>query len=171
VILDLFGDDGSGGGSGAGGGGGAGGNGAGGGNGGPGSGGNGNGLLPGGAGNGVGGGGGNSFGIRGLQVASLGPTTNCFAPTTEQMAKLVSRHDYGPTTFSAWTNIGNLKIVQIGLCTSAKAQITGVANVGRLQTFIRGNAAIRAGLTRNGHSPDDVIAVDKQGNTLILYVA
>ena len=87
------------------------------------------------------------------------------------MAKLVSRHSYGPATFSAWTGIGNLKIVEIGLCTNSKAQISGTANVGKLQAFIRSNAAIRAGLTKNGHSPNDVIAVDKQGNTLILYVA
>jgi hypothetical protein len=111
----------------------------------------------------------------GLRVASIDAhaTANakaCFSPDTAQIAKLVSRHQYGPATFSAWASVKSLKIINVGLCTRAAATITGEPNIGHLQAFISGNATIRAGLTKQGHSPSDVIAVDKSGNTLVLYV-
>ena len=41
----------------------------------------------------------------------------------------------------------------------------------KLQAFVSGSAVIRANLTKAGRSPSDVIAVDKSGNTLVIYVS
>jgi hypothetical protein len=163
VLIDLFGNGGTSGGS------------------------AGNGAVGGGTGSGTGGIGGSgnfgsgnggtagsgTVGAHGLQVASIdGKATAkaCFTPNVTQIAKLTSRHQYGPAAFSTWASVSSLKIVDIGLCTSAATTITGDPNIGRLQAFINANSTIRAGLAKQGHSPGDVIAVDKSGNTLVLYV-
>ena len=152
VVLDLFGTDGGGsgnGGAGAGGNGGEGGNG------------------------GMGLGGGNVSG-NGLLVASLDDNTECFMPSAAQIGNLVNRHAYTPATLSGWTNARNMKVVEVGLCNEAKARVAAGlaadANIGRLQSHLNSIAVIRAGLNQRGHTPSDVIAIDKNGDTLIVYV-
>lgn len=105
-----------------------------------------------------------------VRVAAVTNPGKCFAPNSSQIEKLASRHVYGDATFSTWAGSSNLKIVNIGLCSGAGAAISANANVDRLQSFVATNAALKTSLGRAGHSPDDVIAADKNGATLTLYV-
>ncbi len=152
VLLDLFGP---GGGSGTGGG-------------------NGTGVSGGGTtGTGLGGNGrlaGGSDGAR-LQVASIDKTTGaCFTPDATQAARLASRHNYDAQTFASWRGVANLKIVDIGVCPAAAPGLAARPNIGRLQAYIDTNATLKAGLARAGHSASEVVAVDKSGGTLVVYV-
>jgi hypothetical protein len=151
VVLDLFGNGDGSGGNGAGG----------------------NGGIGGDGGNGVdlfGNGGG------GVRVASIDSTvdTACFAPNAQQISKLVNRHVYSPASMSGWAGVTSIKVVQVGLCDDSKTKLAstlaGDANITRLQDFINAHSGLRSGLARQGHSAGDVVAVDRNGNTLVVYV-
>jgi hypothetical protein len=118
------------------------------------------------AGGGVGVGGG-----AGTQVASLDARAGCFTPNANQLAKLAGRHTYDPAMFSSWTGVTAIKVIRAGLCSAAARDVAAQSNVGELQNYFSGDAALRAKLAQWGHSPSDVIAVDRQGSTLIVYVA
>lgn len=122
------------------------------------------------------GGTGNGGGIPGktvgtVQIAAVGktPAGSCFTPNAEQSAKLVARHDYGQVTAS-WGAIAQLKVVDVGLCRSAGSSLTGQRNIAQLQSYVSAHPEIRSGLDKLGRSPSEVIAADKTGDTLTLYV-
>ena len=75
---------------------------------------------------------------------------------------------------SGWASSKSMKIIEVDLCTSAKDRLEGKlsadANIQRLQDYLAGNSVLRAALKQKGHSTGDVIAVDKKGTTLIVYV-
>lgn len=106
-----------------------------------------------------------------IAIASLdGAAKGCFTPNANQVAKLASRHAYVGSTFSSWAGVSQLKVVDIGLCQGAGTAITSQSNVGRLQAFVSDHAALRDGLGKLGHKPADVIAADRSGNVLTVYV-
>ncbi|MGN6157216.1 MAG: hypothetical protein ACTHNL_03920 [Devosia sp.] len=106
-----------------------------------------------------------------VAIASLdGAAKGCFTPNANQVAKLASRHAYVESTFSSWAGVSQLKVVDIGLCRGAGTAITSQSNVGRLQAFVSDHAALRDGLGKLGHKPADVIAADRSGNVLTVYV-
>jgi hypothetical protein len=121
------------------------------------------------------GGGGISGGARTVgtvQIAAATPTpdaSKCFAPTPEQQAKLVARHDYTQSV-AAWGQVSELKVIDVGLCNSAAASIVAETNIGQLQSYVSSHPEIRAGLDKLGRAPSEVIAGDKSGGTLTLYV-
>jgi hypothetical protein len=106
-----------------------------------------------------------------VQIAAVGnaPSSKCFTPNAEQEAKLIARHDYSQATAS-WGAIGQLKVVDVGLCSSAGSGLAGQHNIAQLQSYISAHPEIRAGLDKLGRSPGEVIAADKTGDTLTLYV-
>ena len=108
-----------------------------------------------------------------IRIASLDSTANarCFAPDATQIARLTNRHDYDAVPLSSWVDASSVSIVNTGLCDSARMKIARDANVARLQTFVDGNAAIKSMLAKQGRSPTDVIALDKKGGTLVVYVS
>jgi len=130
---------------------------------------------------GIGGAGGNGVdlfgnGGGGIQVASIDSTvdTACFTPNAQQISKLVNRHMYSPASMSGWAGVTSIKVVEVGLCDDSKAKLAatlaGDANIARLQDFIDAHSGLRSGLARKGHSAGDVVAVDRNGNTLVVYV-
>jgi hypothetical protein len=160
-LLDLFGtggNDGGTGGTGAGGlGGGSGG----------GTGGSGAGGLPGNGGTGIPGLG---IGGGGLTVASLDSGLACFTPDAAQIGKLVGRHAYTSETFNSWRAVTGIKVVDLRLCDRSGRAIARNGNIAQLQAYLAGNPAIEASLRKAGSSAQNVVGVDKQGRTLILYV-
>lgn len=146
------------------------GNGGGGGSGGPGTGGNDDLFGPSGTG---GGSSGNGLSTGGVRVASLdnGVGGQCFAPDATQIARLTNRHDYSENMLSSWLTASSVSIINTNLCNGARSSISRDANVARLQAFVSGNAALKSMLAKQGRSPSDVIAVDKKGDTLTVYVS
>lgn len=120
--------------------------------------------------------GGTGLGVRtnsavGVKVASLDANAGaCFTPNAEQVAKLVNRHAYADSIFATWNGIASIKVVNVGVCDSAAGSITGNANIGRLQSFVNSRPALRDSLGKLGHTPSDVIGIDKNGRTLTVYV-
>ncbi len=95
----------------------------------------------------------------------------CFTPNARQLAALVGRHSYDATTFAGWSGASTVKVIDAGVCDSAAARIGAQQNIGRLQTYITDDPQLRAQLAQWGHRPGDVIAIDRQGKTLIVYVS
>jgi len=120
---------------------------------------------------GTNGGSGNGLMSNGIRVASLDGANSCFAPDATQIARLTNRHDYSAETLSSWVNASTVSIVRTNLCNSARTSIARDANVARLQAFVNGNAALKSFLAKQGRSVDDVIAIDKKGETLTVYVS
>jgi hypothetical protein len=72
---------------------------------------------------------------------------------------------------ASWRGATELKIVKIDLCASAKSEIGASANIAALQSYLAANPTFTARLGAKGYSPDDVIAVDRNGKTLTVYVS
>lgn len=110
---------------------------------------------------------------NGIRVASLDNAAGgrCFAPDATQIARLTNRHDYDDATLSGWLQAASVSIVNTGLCDSAKITIARDANVAHLQAFVNSTPALKSMLAKQGRSASDVIAVDRKGSTLMLYVS
>ncbi|MEP7241095.1 MAG: hypothetical protein ABI697_09450 [Devosia sp.] len=122
---------------------------------------------------GTGGAGGTSGGgTGGLQVASLtGADLNCFAPNASQANTLASRHAYTRATFSSWAGASSIRIVDAGVCPASLGSLSQSGNIAALQAFVAASPALNSALSQQGHSASEVIGIDRQGNTLIVYVA
>jgi hypothetical protein len=98
----------------------------------------------------------------------------CLSLTEAQLRELVNRHAYTQATFRSWAGTNSLKIVPVDLCEGVVSKVSmtvgGDANIARLQAFVGAQAKVRAGLASQGYSPSDVIAADRDGQVLILYV-
>ncbi len=114
---------------------------------------------------------GNSRTVGTVQIAAAGNGSagKCFTPSAEQEAKLIARHDYSQATTS-WGAVTQLKVIDVGLCSNAGAGLAGQRNIAQLQSYISAHPEIRAGLDKLGRAPGEVIAGDKSGDTLTLYV-
>lgn len=98
----------------------------------------------------------------------------CLSLTEAQLRDLVNRHAYTQATFRSWAGTNSLKIVPVDLCEGVVSKVSmtvgGDANIARLQAFLGGQAKVRAGLASQGYSPSDVIAADRDGQVLVIYV-
>ncbi len=67
-----------------------------------------------------------------------------------------------------------IKIVPVELCLGVRDQLSNAllrsAGVAELQHFLASSPSIQRNLVRRGYEMADVLAVDLQGNTLIVYV-
>lgn len=118
--------------------------------------------------------GGNSPGGNGgVRVADIDPSraAACFTPNAAQIANLINRHAYTTATMASWRGATELKIVKIDLCADAESSIEASSNIAALQAYLGANATFRARLKSKGYGTDDVIAVDRNGKTLIVYVS
>jgi len=108
-----------------------------------------------------------------IRIASLDTAANakCFAPDSTQIARLTNRHDYDAVPLSSWIEASSVSIVNTGLCNSARTTISHDPNVARLQSFINGTPALKSILAKQGRSASDVIALDRKGSTLVVYVS
>lgn len=113
---------------------------------------------------------------NGTDVASVDSDFNsaCFMPNDAQIAKLIARHTYTQSLMRSWAGTTKLKVVKVALCASARSSLGGLladnANISRLQDYLARFPAIAAGLKKQGASAGDVIAVDRSGKTLVVYV-
>jgi len=119
----------------------------------------------GGDGGGLGSAGGNGGSI--LQ-ASLG-TGGCITPNSRQIDTLLHRHAYTAGMVGGATDV---RIVKVPVCASAVARVAVAAsddaNVEGLRGSFSGAMLDRIG--QNGYTADDVIAADRSGSTLVVYV-
>ncbi|MEQ1901315.1 MAG: hypothetical protein ABL866_11335 [Devosia sp.] len=119
---------------------------------------------------------GNGSGSSGVKVAALGDpdATACFVPDGTQMDRLVNRHRYDAATISSWRGANAIQVIEVGLCPDAAMRLAEIVaanrNVMALQSYLSGESTIRSQLGAQGHSVEDVVAVDRSGATLVIYV-
>ncbi|HWA20291.1 MAG TPA: hypothetical protein VG757_14980 [Devosia sp.] len=121
---------------------------------------------------GGGGGGGGGSGGGGVLTASLGPDpAACFVPDAKQVSKLLHRHTYSSSTVRTATSV---EIVKVPLCPEAKLRLaqamSASINLQRLHDAIEGRDAVRSWILDAGYAVGDVIAVDRSGKKLVIYV-
>lgn len=98
---------------------------------------------------------------------------NCFAPDETQIAHLIARGSYDASVTASWQAASNVSVVPVNLCPDARSRLAAAidadANIGRMQAAVATNSAISSEIAPE-YQADDVLAVDRSGNSLTVYV-
>ncbi len=109
------------------------------------------------------------------RVATVNARRNvsCFSPTDEQIAHLLGRNSYSAGVAASWQNASDVNLVEIELCPDARAQLAAALaaspNIGLMQAAVASSRLITAELAPQ-YGVGNVLAVDKSGSNLIVYV-
>ena len=138
-----------------------------------GGGGGGGGNGPGGNGNGNGAGNGNGR----ILVGSLGGANfviNCAVNNTRQLLQVASAGKISAAEIKAWMRAANVQVVPIKLCPAAKKQVAQILakskKINLLRRAVMSDALITASLGRTRYDAGDVVAVQRKGGQLVVYV-
>lgn len=106
-------------------------------------------------------------------TAGVQVQTACFSPDEQQIANLRARATYDGSMVASWKSASNISIVPIKLCPEARARLAAAidadANIGYLQAAVAADARLSSSLDPS-YDPEDVLAVDKAGDELTIYV-
>ena len=117
--------------------------------------------------------GGTGGGRGGTLVASLFSEAGdaCFTPNPKQLNTLLSRHIYSGNWASG---VNSIKIVRVPMCDAAVRKISSAIapnpNIQHLQDSLDTSSWVMRKLAASGYSSDRVIAADRSGSTLVVYV-
>lgn len=132
----------------------------------------GNGSGNGGAGGGNGGGGNGGGGTGGgILIAELGAPDICATPSSARINALLRSQSYDYSMLAQATRV---RIVPVEICLSVRdrlnATLANTASVAQLQQFLSTSSSVERSLSRAGYGLANVVAVDRSGSTLIVYV-
>jgi hypothetical protein len=126
--------------------------------------------APGGAGNGLSGG-------RAILVGSLGGANfviNCAVNNTRQLLQIAAAGKISGAEIKAWMRAANVQVVPIKLCPAAKKQVAQILTkskkINLLRRAVMSDALITASLGRTRYDAGDVVAVQRKGGQLVVYV-
>lgn len=95
----------------------------------------------------------------------------CFTPNPKQLNTLLSRHIYSGNWASG---VSSMKIVKVPMCDAAVRKISSAIapnpNIQHLQDSLDTSSWVMRKLAASGYSSDRVIAADRSGATLVVYV-
>ncbi|MET0530178.1 MAG: hypothetical protein ABW003_17890 [Microvirga sp.] len=98
---------------------------------------------------------------------------DCFAPDPTQIAYLLGRNNYDATVTDAWSGAADVSIVPVHLCPDARSGVEAVINadpnMDALRRAVEATTTITATLEPQ-FEVDDVLAVDRSGANLTVYV-
>jgi hypothetical protein len=101
-------------------------------------------------------------------------STRCFSPDEGQISHLISRQSYDPATVADWDETSDIRVIAVQLCPAAKVRVSQVAyadaNMSFLRAAVSADADVKAKLNMAGRDAGDVLAVDKKGDSLVVYV-
>lgn len=101
-------------------------------------------------------------------------TSNCVTLSPAQIDQLEHSRTYNGATFNSWAGANKLKVIPMHICSTGLLDVSMTmaadANVEKLQSFLARQQKIRAGLQSQGYAPTDVIAADRDGNFLLVWV-
>lgn len=138
-------------------------------------------VLGGGGGNG-GGGNGNGNGLPGngngrILVGSLGGANfviNCAVNNTRQLLQVAAAGKISGAEIKAWMRAANVQVIPIKLCPAAKKQVAQILakskKINLLRRAVMSDALITASLGRTRYDAKDVVAVQRKGGQLVVYV-
>ena len=123
-----------------------------------------------GGGNGGGGNGGGGTG-GGILIAELGAPDICATPSSARINALLRSQSYDYSMLAQATRV---RIVPVEICLSVRdrlnATLANTASVAQLQQFLSTSSSVERSLSRAGYGLANVVAVDRNGSTLIVYV-
>lgn len=111
-------------------------------------------------------------------VGSLGGgntfVINCTVNNTRQLLQVASAGKVTGPEIKAWMRAANVQVVPIKLCPPAKKQVAALLaksqKINLLRRAVTGDALITASLGRTRFDANDVIAVQRNGAQLVVYV-
>ena len=114
---------------------------------------------------------GNDVSAGGLAPAA-GSGGRCINDAEGVSRLLQARYDH--RVVSNWAQAGSIRVVPVKLCaglrTSVQTAAAASGSIGFLRGAAAGNPAISSSLSRNGRSPDDVLAIGQSNGTVSVYV-
>ena len=112
-------------------------------------------------------------GLSGAGFAPAAGTSDRCINDAEGVSRLLqARYDH--RVVSNWAQAGSIRVVPVKLCaglrTSVQTAAAASGSIGFLRGAAAGNPAISSSLSRNGRSPDDVLAIGQSNGTVSVYV-
>ncbi len=99
---------------------------------------------------------------------------NCTVNNTRQVLQVAANGKISAAEIKAWQRSANVQIVPIKLCPLAKKQVAAILGKSQkmnlLQRAVMGDSLIMASLSRTSYRPGDVVAVQRKGGQLVVYV-
>jgi hypothetical protein len=117
-------------------------------------------------------------GGRPVLVGSLGGggtfVINCTVNNTRQLLQVAAAGKVSGAEIKAWMRAANVQVVPIKLCPAAKKQVAALLakskKINLLRRAVMSDALITASLGRTSYDANDVIAVQRKGGQLVVYV-
>jgi hypothetical protein len=120
----------------------------------------------------------NGPGGKPVLVGSLGGgntfVINCTVNNTRQLLQVAAAGKVSGAEIKAWMRAANVQVVPIKLCPAAKKQVAALLakskKINLLRRAVMSDALITASLGRTSYDANDVIAVQRKGGQLVVYV-
>jgi len=111
-------------------------------------------------------------------VGSLGGgntfVINCTVNNTRQLLQVAAAGKISGAEIKAWMRAANVQVVPIKLCPAAKKQVAALLaksqKINLLRRAVMADALITASLGRTRYDAGDVVAVQRKGGQLVVYV-
>jgi hypothetical protein len=111
-------------------------------------------------------------------VGSLGGggtfVINCTVNNTRQLLQIAAAGRISAAEIKAWMRAANVQVVPIKLCPAARKQVAALLarsqKINLLRRAVMSDALITASLARTSYDAGDVIAVQRMGGQLVVYV-
>jgi hypothetical protein len=115
---------------------------------------------------------------RPVLVGSLGGgntfVINCTVNNTKQLLQVAAAGKISGPEIKAWMRAANVQVVPIKLCPAAKKQVAALLaksqKINLLRRAVMSDALITASLGRTSYDANDVVAVQRKGGQLVVYV-
>jgi len=115
---------------------------------------------------------------RPVLVGSLGGggtfVINCTVNNTRQLLQVAAAGKISGAEIKAWMRAANVQVVPIKLCPAAKKQVAALLaksqKINLLRRAVMSDALITASLGRTSYDANDVVAVQRKGGQLVVYV-
>lgn len=111
-------------------------------------------------------------------VGSLGGggtfVINCTVNNTRQLLQVAAASKISAAEIKAWMRAANVQVIPIKLCPAARKQVAALLaksqKINLLRRAVMSDALITASLARTSYDAGDVIAVQRKGGQLVVYV-
>lgn len=99
---------------------------------------------------------------------------NCTVNNTRQLLQIAAAGKISAAEIKAWMRAANVQVMPIKLCPAAKKQVAALLAKSRkinlLRRAVMSDALITASLARTTYDAGDVVAVQRKGGQLVVYV-
>lgn len=99
---------------------------------------------------------------------------NCTVNNTKQLLQVAAAGKISGAEIKAWMRAANVQVVPIKLCPAAKKQVAALLaksqKINLLRRAVMSDALITASLGRTRYDAGDVVAVQRKGGQLVVYV-